>query len=48
MKRGRQEGEGEGEEKEVPAKGGPVLLLDRSTRNMTADEFKAAKLAGTD
>ena len=34
--------------KDVPARGGPVLLLDRSTRHMTADEFKAAKLAGKD
>ena len=34
--------------KEVPDRGGPVLLLDRSTRPMTAEEFKAAKLAGID
>lgn len=34
--------------KAVPESGGPVLMLDRSTKHMTADEFKAAKLAGTD
>lgn len=34
--------------KEVPAQGGPVLMLDRRTKTMTADEFKAAKLAGKD
>jgi hypothetical protein len=34
--------------KDVPTQGGPVLLLDRSTRHMTADEFKTAKLAGVD
>jgi hypothetical protein len=35
-------------QKEVPTQGGPVLMLDRSIRKMTAEEFKAAKLAGTD
>jgi hypothetical protein len=33
--------------KDVPEKGGPVLMLDRRMRTMTSDEFKAAKLAGT-
>ena len=33
-------------EKEVPASGGRVLMLDRTIHSMTADEFKAAKLAG--
>jgi len=31
--------------KDVPAKGGPVLLLNRTVRRMTADEFKAAPQA---
>ena len=34
--------------KTVPEKGGPVLMLDRQIRQMTAEEFKEAKLAGTD
>ena len=34
--------------KTVPEKGGPVLMLDRRLRRMTADEFKAARLAGTE
>jgi hypothetical protein len=34
--------------KDVPQQGGPVLMLDRSTRRMTANEFKAAKLAGSE
>lgn len=34
-------------EKEVPVSGGRVLMLNRSIRTMTPDEFKAAKLAGT-
>jgi hypothetical protein len=34
--------------KTVPEKGGPVLMLDRRIRYMTAEEFKAAKLAGTE
>ncbi|WP_165069278.1 hypothetical protein [Paludisphaera rhizosphaerae] len=33
--------------KEVPSSGGPVLMHNRTIREMTADEFKAAKLAGT-
>ena len=33
--------------KSVPEEGGPVLMLDRSIRKMTAEEFKAARLAGT-
>jgi hypothetical protein len=32
--------------KTVPEKGGPVLMLDRRLRRMTADEFKSARLAG--
>jgi hypothetical protein len=35
-------------EKDVPSSGGKVLMIDRTIRTMTADEFKAAKLAGTD
>ncbi len=31
--------------KEVPSKGGPVLLLNRTVRRMTAEEFKAAPQA---
>jgi hypothetical protein len=34
-------------EKDVPEKGGLVLMLNRTTRKMTPEEFKAAKLAGT-
>jgi hypothetical protein len=34
-------------EKTVPDAGGQVLMLDRTVRTMTPDEFKAAKLAGT-
>jgi hypothetical protein len=34
--------------KTVPDSGGPVLMLDRRIRQMTADEFKAAPLAGTE
>jgi hypothetical protein len=33
-------------DKEVPTSGGYVLLLDRSVKKMTADEFKSAKKAG--
>jgi hypothetical protein len=33
--------------KTVPDEGGPVLMLDRSVRKMTTEEFKAARLAGT-
>ena len=33
--------------RDVPTRGGPVLMLDRRARSMTADEFKAAKMAGT-
>jgi hypothetical protein len=33
--------------KTVPEKGGPVLMLDRHIHQMTAEEFKAAKFAGT-
>lgn len=32
--------------KDVPEKGGAVLTVDRRIRRMTAEEFKAAKLAG--
>jgi hypothetical protein len=31
---------------DVPTKGGAVLMMDGSTRKMTADEFKAAPKAG--
>jgi len=34
--------------KAVPQEGGPVLMLDRRLRRMTAEEFKAARLAGTE
>ena len=34
--------------KSVPESGGPVLMLDRRLRRLTADEFKAARLAGTE
>ncbi len=33
-------------EKEVPEKGGKVLMLDRTIRTVTADEFKAMPKAG--
>lgn len=33
--------------KKVPQDGGLVLMLDRTLRNMTAEEFKAAPQAGT-
>jgi hypothetical protein len=32
--------------KETPESGGKVLLLDRTVKSLTADEFKTAKLAG--
>lgn len=34
--------------KEVPEKGGSVLLLNRTLKQMTAEEFKAAPKAGND
>lgn len=34
--------------KEVPDSGGQVLMLNREIRTMTPEEFKAAKLAGTE
>ncbi len=34
-------------EKAVPTEGGLVLMLNRTTKQMTAEEFKGAKLAGT-
>ena len=34
--------------KDVPQQGGAVLMLDRRVRHMTAEEFKSAKLAGTE
>ena len=34
-------------EKQVPEQGGKVLLLNRTIKKMTPEEFKAAKLAGT-
>ena len=33
--------------KTVPESGGQVLMLNREVKSMTAEEFKAAKLAGT-
>jgi hypothetical protein len=33
-------------EKSVPESGGTVMMLDRSVKHMTAEEFKAAKKAG--
>jgi hypothetical protein len=33
--------------KAVPEQGGPVLMVDRRVRNMTPEEFKGAKLAGS-
>ena len=33
-------------EKQVPESGGRVLMLNRTVKAMTAEEFKAAKLAG--
>ena len=35
-------------QKDVPQSGGKVLMLDRTVKTMTADEFKAAKKAGKD
>ncbi|AGA29902.1 hypothetical protein [Singulisphaera acidiphila] len=45
-------GKGPGDEvlayqKKVPESGGQVLMLNRTIKAMTSDEFKAAKLAGT-
>jgi hypothetical protein len=34
-------------QKDVPNTGGQVLMLDRTVRSMSPEEFKAAKLAGT-
>ncbi len=34
-------------QKAVPEQGGGVLMLDRTTRKMTAQEFQSAKKAGT-
>jgi hypothetical protein len=31
--------------KDVPSQGGPVLFLDASTKNLTAEQFKAARMA---
>ena len=33
-------------ESQVPEKGGRVLMLDRTIKTMTPEEFKVAKLAG--
>ncbi len=33
-------------QKDVPQSGGKVLMLDRTVKNMTAEEFKSAKKAG--
>jgi hypothetical protein len=35
-------------QKQVPQSGGKVLLLNRTVKTMTADEFKSAKKAGKD
>lgn len=34
-------------QKQVPESGGQVLMINRTIKMMTADEFKAAKLAGS-
>jgi hypothetical protein len=34
--------------KDVPESGGKVLMLNRTVRTMTPEEFKSAKLAGTE
>jgi hypothetical protein len=34
--------------KDVPEKGGAVMTVDRRIRRMTPEEFKGAKLAGTE
>ena len=34
-------------QKQVPESGGQVLMLNRTIKSMTAEEFKAAKLAGS-
>jgi hypothetical protein len=49
---GEEPGKGPGDEvlayqKDVPSSGGQVMMLDRTIRTMTPEEFKAAKLAGT-
>jgi hypothetical protein len=49
---GEEPGKGPGDEvlayqKDVPASGGHVMMLDRTIRTMTPEEFRAAKLAGT-
>src|SRR5262249_40728082 len=48
---GEEPGKGPGDEvlayhKDVPTSGGPVLMLNRTIRTMTPEEFQAAKLAG--
>jgi hypothetical protein len=35
-------------QKQVPESGGKVLMLNRTVKTMTADEFKAAKMAGNE
>jgi hypothetical protein len=49
---GEEPGKGPGDEvlayqKEVPDSGGQVMMLDRTIRTITPEEFKTAKLAGT-
>jgi hypothetical protein len=49
---GEEPGKGSGDEvlayeKEVPTSGGHVLMLNRTIKSMSADEFKSARLAGT-
>ena len=48
---GEEPGKGPGDEvlayqKQVPESGGQVLMLNRTIRKMTAEEFKTAKMAG--
>jgi hypothetical protein len=49
---GAEPGKGAGDvvlayEKKVPTEGGMVLMLNRTIRTMTAEEFKSARKAGT-
>ena len=50
---GEEPGKGPGDEvlayeKDVPTAGGHVMMLNRTIRTMTPEEFRAAKLAGTE
>ena len=49
---GEEPGQGPGDEvlafqKDVPASGGRVMMVDRTIRTMTPEDFKTARLAGT-